>query len=472
MKPALVDASGRRWSWDRLSPLVPHELSRTPEHVGICQRVLEFWPAAERSPTLFNAIVTKSRLAVALTRLRAVLASRPVEPVCLDSPVDRVELERLLDLEIEAGIAVRPTAKWLEHLTARDVALWTAKVMLHRAWGRGGVGKVSATAIRGYNELAVRPFGPLQADATLLIFPGVRPERQRHAFRALEHLGWRPRRAGVKYRFRDVGRAWATRGARRIEILAEAEAAAGRAYGHALWEAGVRRLLATDEFDLSSYELHRAFRERGGVAIIGAHGAGLYSPMLASDEFLALSEAQEEYYRVHSPGMVFHRQAMPSVTPPDPGAPFEPGAVLIDQFATARHRPYEATMQDRLLEVILGEASAVGLPVAVKSHPNMRERLRQTLESRWGVPVCRQWAMLPFRHPIVFLINSTMLWELERAVPVFVLRGGMLRPDVFFGARQPTIGFDGIREAMERCRHHEGWVRQVDTQTRGGARAP
>ena len=437
-------ADGSRLRWRTLAAKLPNDYFFGADHVRVASQLAEGMnPPGSVLPTLVNLLARRSPWTRQLTALRWALDSGwDIRHIAGPWPADELEclLGRSLPSRISLGYASPDGSVVPWRLTVRlgIKALWHGTFRLRGF--RGGT-LPSSSAIRAMTEVSVRVFPKEAESATVLVYPAPYSRQRQRTFFTQHRPGAGGRGlAGLPFRAWDVVAAMLARPSQRAVAVACAEHQANTRHGVELARAGVCTLYTTDEFEIGSFALHQAFRAEGGRSVNAAHGVGLYCPIVGYNEFRVLTAGQADYYRANNPELVLSRQeALNARVELQPGRRYRPKVVIVHQEASYTAYAYESRAQREMLRLVQAIAKDAGWPVAIKAHPAHGDRAVRHLAQVTGVQVFREWSTVAHDHPIVFLLNSTVFFEVLGVAPVFVYHDGVLQPERYLGHGLPRV---------------------------------
>ena len=447
-------ADGRAISWAELARQCPDTLFRGPAHVELCRRLADTIQVSEGArPTLENLLYAKSGLARELSALGAAVSHTGDTIAAIDGPYGRLSLNALLAVDLPEAITVRASGARPEAVRRGAALGLFIRGVAHlgfRAIGWKGGALNRTRAVRTWVEVSLQIFSEEHEDAELLLYPfPLSLRRQWRYWRALRRAGRSPRPTGLPYRLLDLLKVLLASSAHRVHAMIATESRAAEAHARELARAGVREFLTSEEFEFGSWALSTALRENGVRTVNGAHGAGPYCPRVAYDEFRVMAPAQVAYYRQWPTETRFVRRlTQNSRIPAVSEQGFSPVVVFIYQFRADLDLPYERALQERVLAALQAASQVRGLPFVIKGHPNQPEAELTAIEGRTGVPVLSRWEAIVQSHPIVFLIHSTIYFELVHVAPVFVLRDDVLSSELILGDQTLPFAVSDVGTAV------------------------
>lgn len=343
------------------------------------------------------------------------------------SPLEDVFRQRLTGAMLRA-VALKTAAHWL----------FAAAGWVQRRLPRAARANVYRKAYVDDIELV---FDPDAADTLRLVYPfPLSLKRQVRYFRRLLREGRRFRLAGHSYLLADFVRVLRQRD---IRSLMRLEARGQLRHARGLVREGYRRVEMSDEFNLGSLEFTRMLRRLGIPHVNRAHGVGKYLPVHAYEYFTTLTDLQERFYIAVLPcryDRSLLNDAAPLCALPAAAGSGPIALVLLSQTFPG----LEGIVRDQELKIIdrLGREFADDPMVALhfKPHPTQGQRPPPA-----GFRTISDLSEVNGRPGTVFVSQfSTCQIDPTFKGRKYLVRGGLVHPEIAFDADQPIFDLDGL----------------------------
>lgn len=343
------------------------------------------------------------------------------------SPLEDVYRMRLTGAMLRA-VALKTVAHWLFAMAgkAQGWLPWAFRASVYR---------------KCYVDDIELVFDPEAADTLRAIYPfPLSLKRQLRYLRRLLHERRRFRLAGHGYMIRDVLHVLARRDIRSVMRL---EARAQLRHARAIARGGYRRIEMSDEFNLGSLEFARMLRRAGVSHINRAHGVGKYLPVHAYEHFTTLTDLQEDFYIAVLPCR-YERNLLNDAAPLR-GLPASEAGGKISLVVLSQTFPgLEGAVRDQELNIVHRLASEFADEPMVELHfkPHPTQGLRPPPP---GFRALTNLGDVNGRSGTVFVSQfSTCQIDPTFKGRKYLVRGGLVHPEIAFDKNQPILDLDGL----------------------------
>jgi hypothetical protein len=350
----------------------------------------------------------------------------------------------------------------------RQRVIFALKVAWHRVYRLFSRRIRTPGVIRAWVEVSEKLFVDKCPTSTILLYPFILNLKRHLLFtRRVRKLYPHVTFAGVPYRPRDAFRVLFANDP--AGAMADAEALAFRRHARELRADGVTQIYTSDEYEPAGVALHEEGRRLGMRSVNAAHGLGVFCPYLAHDEFRYLNPSQARFYARYSPGIEFRPRPLEIKRLFEGTAGrFEPTVVFLYQNFRDYRIWYEARIQDGLVERAREAASAAGLPLVIKAHPNQKQAESDAMAKRFGVRVVRLFPELAGTSPIFLNIHSTAWYDALATGPVLTFKTGSLTPEVYYGDDVSVVAPNELGSVFARLRERSAWESHLARQREQG----
>lgn len=458
--------SGERLSLAELRQAVPYSCFWSDIHLEVCHRLASHRDLASHLRAVYiNLLFTKSDRAKQLTAMIELVRLRKLRVRAVVSDFIEPDFADLLGNEVEIQLRTPTAPNLVDFRWCRRYCLKTLVHRLFRLFRRRNIR--AKNVVRAWVDTTDSAYPIKAKTATLLIHPfSASLARQRRYVRRCRREGRDFSLMGLPYRISDIFRI-AIKPSKRDMVLVEGEMHAFREGARELLAMGVEHVDTTDDFLVAACEMYRELMEHGVTCVNTSHGIGVYCPYVCYSHFSFYNDQQKLFYQRKGR---FETHGFREIIPPEaviraePGSDYEPVIVYLDGPWRQVGKLYEARLGDQAIERIKTACGALGLPFAIKVHPNVSDGEVARVRTDHGVTVAREMSELPGRHPVFMILLSTAYYAFLLDGPIVFIEDDLLRPKEVFGDGAYCVRLEDLEKRLAPFREGSHWASRYRAQ--------
>lgn len=441
-------------------------------HLSVCERLADQRHIPARLRAVYvNTIFTKSRRAKQVTALVTLLQEKKLDVRAVRSRFIGREFSDLFGNHVDIQIHSLPHSSLID---IKHFARFFCKVFSHRLFRLMRSSPIHAQSVlRAWVDTTDSTYPQHLPSAMLLIYPfaGSQSRQLRYVLRCRKQ-GRSFSLMGLPYRIGDllrIARHWS----QRETLLVEAEAYAFREHAHDLLAIGVKHVATTDDFSAASCELHGELLSHAVTCTNTSHGVGVYGPYVKYSHFTFYNEHQRDFYGLKGSFATSDLRHIPvPASPPEwtKRQGYEPLLVFVLGNWRQSGKLYEARFEADAIPLIKKASKLLGIPMAIKVHPNTGSARIIRLRLRHGVQVLRRIEEIGASHPVFLNTLSTSYYAFLHHGPTLFLMDALLQPSRVFGEHIHCVTLEDAEHAIGEYRDRGHWMQrhseQIENETR------
>jgi hypothetical protein len=448
----VVCQDGQEIRVDELMTMVPFITYLTTEHIGVCERIADIKKIQGSARQVYvNLLASHSAKAKTITALVTLIRQSVIEPSAIRcSYMSRLLLNQLCDVErVEFDSLDLTDVNFVDHHHYKRLVLkWgmhRAYRLLFKRWLK------APSAIRTWVEISRNMFGAHYESSIILIYPFTLNVK-RHIRYIIDTFKQEKKVTfcGLPYRLSDIlGAVFQPH--KRDHHIVQFESNAYQKHGRELANMGIEQLYTSDEFEAGSAILCNKLHDAKIKIENKAHGLGFVSPYIDYDQFYVYNSGQLKYYQHKSPQVSFEVLPRKNAKADERVANVDadkPHIVYLDGNFEASGLVYESQLQQKILEQLRLFADNSGLPVSIKTHPNLSRAQSMTIEKASGLPTFKNLKSLSGVQPIFITIISAAFYDFREMGPFLFVSEELVPLDAFYGEQVNITALDGLHEAL------------------------